>query len=456
MKPDLKTFVDRLRALARTPNRVAIQEELGSARTEDLAKALVRVPVEEGFTILSNLDPVDAADLLVELPTETARQYLAQMPDSTLAHYLDILPTDDAIELHEELGEERFEALLQVIPRRQAQKIRQLLAYPEGTVGRLTTEAFFEIAPDQTMVDVLADIRRSPEDKYESVNDLYVLDEDRHLVGVFSLRKAIRARPDATAREIMNTEVISVLVDSPAEDAARQMARYGLYALPVLDHRGRMIGIFTGDDAQSIIREADTEDVLRLGGVSGDADAYLALNIFQLAKRRVFWLFALFIAETFTGSVMRYYAGGTEHQELLTPVTFAIPLLIGAGGNSGSQTTTTITRALAVGEISTSDALLVLSREFGTSFIVGCLLGGLGYLNAFYRWHMAHGLSVAIALSLPAIIVWSTCIGSLLPITAKRLGIDPAVMSAPFISTFVDATGLVIYFEIVRRLYAHG
>lgn len=460
MKPDLSTSVDRLRSLARVQDRDVVREEMVGARAEDIAEGFQRLSIDEGLAILKMLDPEMAADVMVELPTETARQYLDQLPDSVLAHYLDILPPDDAADLHEELEPERFEALLEVIPREDAQEIRRLLRWPEGSVGRMMTDKFFEVSPDMTMADVLADIRNTKEDKYETVNDVYVLDENRHLVGLFSLRRAIRAAPKAAAREVMREDVVSVRAADTAEQAARTMARYGFYALPVLDDADRMVGILTGDDAQSILQEAETEDVLKLGGVSGDAEAYLSLNAWELAKRRLPWLVVLFVAEFLTGTVLRWYTDGateegvtgTQRLFLLAQLMPFIPLLIGAGGNSGSQVTTTITRALAIGEIKPGDYLVVMRREFGVALVVGSVLGLLGCARAYFGWGSGVQISLIVGLALPAIVIWATCFGSLLPLAAKRLGIDPAVMSAPFIATFVDATGLVIFFEIAQAI----
>lgn len=451
MKLDVKTFLDRLRSLSRVQSPEVVREELEGVKPPDIAEGLQRLPVADGLEILQKLDDETAAQVLIELPTEKAKQFVAELPDSTLAFYLDILPMDDALDLREEVGAERFDALLEVIPREDAQELRRLLAYPEGSVARLMTEDFFEVTPEATMAEILADIRQAPEGKYETVNDIYVLDEDRHLVGVFSLREALRAAPEAPARDVMVTDVISVTADERAEEAARMVARYGFYAMPVTDDRARMVGIFTVDDAQEIVSDADTEDVLKLGAVSGDAESYLSLGIFQLVRRRLPWLLALFVAETLTGSVMRYY-GQREEGLNIAPLTFFIPLIIGAGGNCGSQVTTTITRALALGEVRASDWLLVIRREFVTAIVIGASLGLVGFLRAHFGWHTDMNLSLTVALALPAVVLWAATIGSMLPIGAKRLGFDPAVMSAPFITTFVDATGLIIYFEIARRL----
>jgi len=461
MRTDDKALVERLRYLARAEETQAIREDLEGLRPEDIAEGLMRLDHDESLAILQHVDADLAAYILIELPTERARTIVNELPDTTVAHYLDILPMDDAVELREELDPERFEALLHVIPKEDAQEIRRLLSYPEDSAGQLMTEDFVEVGPDADMDEVLAVIRSTAEEEYETVNYIYVLSEDRHLLGVLTLRRVIRASPHKRARDVMNSDPITVNVEMPQEEVARTIARYGLTAIPVLDTRGRMVGIVTADDAQEILEEAETEDVLKMGGVAGDAEAYLSLGIWQLVKRRLPWLVVLFVAEFFTGSVLRHYIGDQANDTpdatlaILAKLTLFVPLLIGAGGNSGSQVTTTITRALALGEVRPSDWGVVIRREFLTALLTGGILGILGFLRAylpFIGWNQPMAISLVIGMALPLIVLWAACVGSLLPITAKRLGLDPAVMSAPFITTFVDATGLIIYFEVAHRV----
>jgi len=456
MRTDEKTFADELRSLAKIEDPAVVREHLESIRPEDIAEALPRLEVEEGLALLQRMEAEMAADVLVELPTETARAFLDELPDVTVAHYIDILPMDDAIALTEELSDERREAILQVIPEEDAKEILRLRSYPEDSVGRLITEDFVEVRPEATTSEILRDLREKPEAEYEMINDIYVLDEYAHLLGVFSLRRLLRADAHQTAKEMMMTDIISVPPDMHQEEAARMIARYGFYAIPVLDYRGRMLGIFTVDDAHEILEEADTQDVLALGGVSGDAEAYLSLSVWQLVKRRVPWLFGLFVAESLTGNVLRWFGQG-DNDLRMNPLAFFIPLLIGCGGNSGSQVTTTITRSLALGEIKSSDWWRIMRRELVTALISGGILGIVGFIRTWLPipilgWNMPVSYAAAVGLTLPAIVLWATTVGSMLPILAKRVGIDPAVMSAPFITTFVDATGLIIYFEIALRI----
>lgn len=456
MRTDERTFIDVLRSLARVDDHELIAQELEGARPEDFAEAFQRMETEEALAILRLLDSETAADILVELPTENARRLVDELPDEILAHYLDVLPMDDALELREEIDPERFEALLQVIPRDDAQEIRRLMSYPEGSAGRLMTENFVEVGPDVMMSQVIDVIRHAP-DNFETVNYIYVLGPDRHLLGILTLRRVLRADADATAREVMNEEPVTALATEGQEEVARMMARYGFSAMPLLDERGRMVGIVTADDAQEVLSDADTEDVLKMGGVAGDAEAYLSLNVWQLVKRRLPWLGILFVAETLTGSVLRNYVptdASTSLGEIavIAKLTLFIPLLIGAGGNSGSQVTTTITRAIAVGELKISDVWLVLKREILVALLIGSVLGTIGFFRGLLWWKSGVDVSLVVGIALPTIVLWAAAVGSVLPLVAKRMKIDPAVMSAPFITTFVDATGLIIYFEIARQI----
>lgn len=451
MRTDEQNLVDRLSALAQEEDRHIVRESLEGVRPEDIADALQRVDLETGVAILRKLDAETAAYVLVEIPDENSRALISELPDAIVAHYLDILPMDDALGLRDSLEPERFEALLNVIPDQDAQEIRRLLSYPEGSAGQIMTEDFVEVAPTDSMSDVLSLIRNTNDEEFETVNYIYVLSEDRHLLGLLTLKRVIRSQPNSMARDVMAEDIITVPVAMPQEEVARTLARYGFSAVPVLDDRGRMLGIVTADDAQEILEEAQTEDVLMFGGVSGDAENYLALSVVELVKRRIPWLLILFVAEFFTGSVLRAYVGKQADTNVLAKLQLFVPLLIGAGGNAGSQVTTTITRALALGDIRPSDWHRVMRREFAVALLIGGTLGSIGMLRAslpYIGWSQPIYMSLTIGLAIPCIILWAATVGSVLPILAKRLGIDPAVMSAPFISTFVDATGLIIFFEI--------
>jgi magnesium transporter len=299
---------------------------------------------------------------------------------------------------------------------------------------------------------------RSADPDVETLTDLYVVELQaegepgaERLVGILSLRGLVRAKPTQIIRDLMATDLISVTVDTDQEEVARLISRYDFLAMPVLDREGSLAGIVTVDDVVDILVQEQTEDVLKLGGVTAgeSSTTYLATGVIANVRARFGWLLLLFVASLLTGAVSRRFEPSIEKVAALS--TF-IPLLIGTGGNAGAQAVMTVTRALALGEVRFGDWLRVLWRELRTGLALGVIVSVAGFFFVSMIWHEGARLGLVIGLSLIAIVIWANVVGSLLPIIAKRLGFDPAVMSAPFITTLVDATGLLMYFLIASAL----
>ncbi|MHB1562183.1 MAG: magnesium transporter, partial [Isosphaeraceae bacterium] len=288
---------------------------------------------------------------------------------------------------------------------------------------------------------------RAPPDR-ETIYYCYVVDHKRRLIGFVSLKRLILSRRSALIEDIMQRDVIFARVDEDQETVARQIDRYDLLAIPVVDGSDQLVGIITHDDAMDILRQEQTEDILAFGGVSRDAEAnqesYWTGRIVEAVRRRIGWLLLLFIAGTLTSRVSKFFHGVTLD---LRDLEIYVPLMIGTGGNAGSQTVGTIIRALALGEIQRTDGWRVLFRELLTGLLLGVLLGLIGFVYIF-AIHRSAPFAAVIALAILFICMWSNCVGAMVPILARRLGIDPAVVSAPLISTLVDATGLVIYYSV--------
>jgi magnesium transporter len=280
----------------------------------------------------------------------------------------------------------------------------------------------------------------------EEVYYLFVVNGQRRLCGVVSLRQLIIAEPSAHISQIMDTEVISVPAGTDQEECARLMSRYDLLALPVVNDQNVLLGVITIDDVVDVLEDEATEDIQRLGGALPLERSYLDTGVLAVTRKRVGWLLLLFVTETLTGSVLRYF----EHElQSAVALAFFVPLLIGTGGNAGSQTTSTIIRALAVGDIDLGDALRALWHELRAGLLLGLGMGVVAYLRAL-TWGSSQLLAAAVALAILIIVVWANGLGSLLPLLAARLRIDPAIVSGPVMSTLVDATGLFIYFTIAR------
>jgi magnesium transporter len=363
---------------------------------------------------------------------------------------------DDAAEViaevEAEASPEEAEALLADLSARapeDAAEVRELLSYQENTAGRLMTDKFVRLGAHLSIEEAFAAVRSADPD-VETLTDLYVVDNER-FVGVMSLRDLVRARPDQRVADVMVREPITVSVDTDQEEVARLISKYDFLAMPVVDREGNLVGIVTVDDVVDVLVEEQTEDVLRLGGVSAEegASPYLATGVIDNVRHRFGWLLLLFVASLFTGAVSRRFEPSIEKVAALS--TF-IPLLIGTGGNAGAQAVMTVTRALALGEVRFGDWLRVLWREMRTGLLLGAIVAVAGFLFVSLIWHEGTRLGLVIGCSLIAIVIWANVVGSLLPIIAKRLGFDPAVMSAPFITTLVDATGLLMYFLIASAI----
>ncbi|RYX81448.1 magnesium transporter [bacterium] len=451
----------RLRSALKGPvsgsGDLGLTSTLRGVRPEDIAEAALDLTKPEILAVFNWLDNERAADLLGLLDDESTSYVVENAPPARITDMLDRLPMDDAADVINEASPEKAEELLNSLAQTapdDAEEIRDLLSYKEGSAGRMMTDAFVRLRADMSVNEAFVTVRESDEE-VETISDLFIIETvegDREiLTGVISLRELVRAGarrkdPNVKVRDFMTTDIISVSVDTDQEEVARLIAKYDFQALPVLARNGDFAGIITVDDIIDVLVEEQTEDVLALGAVTPTEKPYLSNTIFDLFKQRFGWLLLLFVGGTLTSSVMERYQG-----DLKTVVSLAvfIPLLIGTGGNAGAQAVTTVTRALALGEIEFRDVLKVVWREARTGILIGSALGIVGFCMAFLGQH--DGLiGIVVAISQVVVVIWAVTVGSFLPMVFRRMGLDPAVMSAPFITTLVDATGLIFYFTIAR------
>jgi magnesium transporter len=356
---------------------------------------------------------------------------------------------DDVAEILTEDVPERQHELLTAMEPRDAAEVRSLLSFPPKSAGRLMTDKFVRVRPEMSAADVIAFLRRS-DPEIESFTDLYVLNPAQQLLGVVPLRAVITSPPERRMSEIMNPHIVTVPPETDQEQVARLVARYDLLALPVVGD-GRMLGIVTVDDVIDVLVSEGTEDVLRFAGIEGGPELdqpYFSVPMLRVVRRRVGWLLLLFLAETFTGSVLRLFESELAR---VVALSFFIPLLIGTGGNTGAQTVSTLIRGLALGEIRTRDAWRVVLRELWSGLLLGLILGAVAFGRALL-WGSSYPLAAVVGLTIIVICTWANTIGSLIPLVAHKVGIDPAVVSAPLITTLVDATGLAIYLLIAKVL----
>jgi magnesium transporter len=375
---------------------------------------------------------------------------LEQLEPGRSAQILEGLAADQRTEVMRQMGERERRKLLPALTTETRAEIELLLQYPPQSAGGIMTTEFVRLDPSMSVAAALKHVRSVAREK-ESIYACYVLDpESGRLLGSVSLRDLVMAELEKPVVEVMRRKPVTVSALDDQEVVAKKIAKYNLLAVPVIEKDGSLVGFVTVDDVVDVLIDEGTEDILRLAGVEPGAQdkPYFENPMLLVVRKRLGWLLLLFVASTLTGNVMRHYQGELA---AVVALSFFIPLLIGTGGNAGAQTVTTIIRSLALGEVGLKDARRVLMREASTGVIVGVLIGAIAFGRALL-WGVQMPLAVSVGVSVLAICTWSTTVGCLIPLVAERLRVDPAVLSAPLITTLVDATGLVIYFAIAKAI----
>jgi magnesium transporter len=424
----------------------SVVADLPAADVADLLNQLNLVEAATVFTMLSIPRSIEVFDQ----PTLGRRAAILEKLDpGRAAQILEGLSADQRTEIFRHMAEIERRRVLPKLSADARNELARLLQYPDHTAGGIMTTEFVRLDPGMTVSGALKHIRSVAREK-ESIYACYILDPEGHLLGALSLRDLVMAELGQPITEVMRKKPITVGALEDQEAVAQKIAKYNLLAVPVLEKDGSVVGFVTVDDVIDVLIQEQTEDVLKMAAIEGGAldKPYFQNSIPLVVRKRIGWLLLLFVAETFTGTVLRHYE---SELAAVVALSFFIPLLIGTGGNAGSQTVTTIIRSLALGEIRLKDAWRVLTREAITGLTIGLLIGTIAFARAL-MWGAPTPLAWTVALAVLAICVWSTTVGSVIPLAAERLRIDSAVLSAPLITTLVDATGLVIYFRIAKAI----
>lgn len=411
----------------------------------------------QGFQLLPR---EDAEDFFLELSTQDQASLLLSVPPHARRFWLRALAPDDAADVLQEVEPEEKQALLSLFDEITRHEVGGLLAYAEDAAGGLMSPRFARVRPEATVDEAISYLRRQAIlNRLETIYYAYVLDSHQRLQGVVSVRELFSAAPEKRVADIMRTELVWVPDDMNQEKVARLYAQRGLMALPVLDAERRMRGIVTADDIVDVVEEEATEDIQKLGGMEALDLPYMRTPFLQMVKKRGGWLAALFLGEMLTATAMGYY-----EDEIARAVVLAlfVPLIISSGGNAGSQATTLVIRAMALGEMRLRDWWRVIHREFASGLVLGILLAAIGFLRIYLWAHFFPGIygehyllvGGTVAFSLVGVVTWGTLAGSMLPFVLRRLGFDPASASAPFVATLVDVTGLIIYFSVAQIVLA--
>jgi magnesium transporter len=441
--PVLDDILARMRVSLEHDDLTGAVSILESLRPADQAEVFSELDDEDQAALLPKLNPADSADILEELDDEEAAELVATLSTDTVIRIVDEMEPDEAADLLGDIGHERAQQVLAGLE--DPDEVRPLLLHSDDSAGGLMTSEFLVLKRRMTTGEALQAIR-SWHPEAETIYYLFVVDRFGRLCGVVNLRQLVVADPATPIGAIMNTDLISVRAGADQEECARLMSRYDLLALPVVDYDNTLLGVITIDDVVEVLEEETTEDIQRLGGAEPLNRPYLDTSIWTMTRKRFGWLLLLFVTGTLTGSVMRLFE---NELETVVTLTFFVPLLIGTGGNAGSQTTATIIRALAVGDLDFDDALLALWHEMRTAILLGGAMAVAAYIRAI-TWGTSQALAITVSLAIFVIVCWANGIGSVLPLLAARLGVDPTVVSGPLMSTLVDATGLFIYFSMAR------
>jgi magnesium transporter len=442
MQP-VEEILERLRDALERNDLARAVEIIQVYRAADQAEVFAELEDEQQVALLPELSPEASADILEELDNEQAAHLIESLSNEAMVRIVDEMEPDEAADVLAEMSPDRAEALLSALE--DPDEVRPLMVHHDESAGGLMTSDFMALRRRMTTQEAIDALRRWHPDS-EAVYYLYVIDQHGRLCGEVNLRELVVAEPETLIKDIMNTDVISVRDNMDQEEVARLMGRYGFLALPVVDVDEKLLGVITVDDIIHVIEDEATEDIQKFGGAEPLEKGYLDTSPLMITRKRIGWLFLLFLTATLTGSVLRLFE---RELEAMVALVIFIPLLIGTGGNAGSQTTATVIRALAIGDITPSEAFRVWWHEAQVGILLGLGMSVVAYVRAI-TWDPSQALALTVALATVGVILWANCIGALLPLLAARLRIDPAVVSGPVMSTFVDATGLLIYLWVAR------
>jgi magnesium transporter len=442
---------DEVAAIIRDRDFGRLRDTLRNRPGSDVASVLADLSLEERVLVFRILPRQTAADTFAYLSTDEQSALLRAMASEEAAALLTNMAPDDRTTFLEELPAEATRRLLALLTPKERAEAVQLLGYPEGSIGRLMTPHYVRVKEDWTVAHVLEHIRAHGQDS-ETLNVIYVVDDAGLLVDDIHIREFLLTAPTNTVKSLMDRRFVALKATDAQETAVNIFRAEDLAALPVTDTTGALIGIVTVDDVLDVAEQAATEDIQRLGGSEALDEPYMEIAFSKMLQKRAGWLTALFLGEMLTATAMGFF-----EKEIAKAVVLAlfVPLIISSGGNSGSQASTLVIRALALGEVTLRDWWRVMRREIGAGLALGGILGTIGFLritvwSAFSTIYGEHWVLVAltVSLALVGVVLWGTLVGSLLPFGLRRLGFDPAASSAPFVATLVDVTGLVIYFTV--------
>ena len=448
MEQEQKLTADQIIKFLEERNFKELKEELENLHPVDLVDAMEELDKKQRMLVFRLLSKEEAAEVFTDMNSDMREELLEALTDSELKEIMDEMYVDDTVDVLEEMPANVVDRLLMATDEETRKQINTLLQYPEDSAGSIMNIEYISLRKEMTVADAILKIRQVGINR-GTIYTCYVT-ERRKLIGVVDVKDLLTAGESRLIEEIMDENVIYARTLDDQEQVANQINKYGLVAIPILDHEDCMVGIVTVDDAMLVLQDETTEDISIMAGVSPNEDSYFGTSVFQHAKNRSLWLMLLMLSATVTGEILGRYEDAMAVMPVL--ITF-IPMLMGTGGNCGSQSSTLVIRGLAVGEIEFQDIFRVLFKEIRVAVVVGLMLADVNGLRIYYMYDQNVMLAVALGLTMIAVVSMAKCIGCILPLLAKKLGLDPAIMAAPLITTILDTCTILVYFNIVTAFF---
>lgn len=425
-----------------------LKELLETMHPVDIVEILEDIEQRQMILIFRLLAKEEAAEVFTDMNSDMREYLINALTDSELEEVMDEMYLDDSVDVLEEMPANVVDRLLSVTDEETRQKINALLQYPEDSAGSIMNVEYISLRKEMTVEDAILKIRQVGINR-ETIYTCYVT-EKKKLIGAVDVKDLLTAGESRLIEEIMDENVLCARTLDDQEEVASKIRKYGLVAIPIIDHENCLVGIVTVDDAMLVMQEETTEDISMMAGVSPNEDSYFGTSVFQHAKNRSLWLMLLMLSATVSGEILAHYEKAMAAMPVL--ITF-IPMLMGTSGNSGSQSSTMVIRGLAVGEIQFKDFFRVVFKEIRVALIVGVLLAIVNGIRVYLMYDQDLTLAIAIGITMIAIVCMAKCVGCTLPLLAKKIGLDPALMAAPLISTIMDTCTILMYFAIITALY---
>ena len=431
-----------------------VRELLDEIHPEDLADLIGELDADEAAELLARMPAEDAAPIFERLEGDEQEEIAELMEPESVAHIASEMAPDDRADLFsvlpEKMGDDILERLQRVDPEA-AEEVRDIEKWPETSAGHLMTTAYVHVAPEATVAAAIEAVRAFTENHSENVYNIYALEPGDKLMGIASIRDLLLAKSYQPLNDILRENTLSVKPDEDQEEVARKMAKYDLNVMPVVDESGQILGVITIDDIIDVLTLEQTEDVQKIAGMEPLDLPYFRTTFLTFIKKRGVWLFVLFFGEFFTQTALRHY---DPVFDAIHGAAYYVPLLISAGGNSGSQSSTLVIRGMAVGEIKMRDWWRILVRETGMGLVLGLGLAGVGFLRVLMYPEQHADFALTVAITLVGIVMTGCTVGAMLPMILKRIGLDPATSSTPFIASLVDVLGIVIFVHVAKLVMA--